>query len=129
MPTDSGLFPCILTTEGQFLYLMQSHFLDQSVTNCCVINADEVLCSIQSETLNRLVILNLETFEEKTLIEPDNALYILDILKIPSGELNLPYFFMHTAKGIKMVDSTAGKVFDLANNTQNNFNVCRSIDT
>jgi len=63
MPSSGGLFPCILTDDGMFMYLMQSHFLDINVTNCVVINVDEVLCSLQHEDWNKLVILNLDTLE------------------------------------------------------------------
>lgn len=129
MPTDRGLFPCILTEHGQFLYLMQSHFLDMSVTNCAIINEDEVLCSIQHQESNQLVILNLETMEQKLIIEPTGALYILDITKIPSGDAANPYFILHTGKGISMVNVQNFKTYDLALNQQVNFNVCRSIDT
>lgn len=71
----------------------------------------------------------METFEEKVIIHPNGALYILDITKIPSGEETNPYFILHTGKGISLINVANYKTYDLALNTQVNFNVCRSIDT
>ena len=130
MPSERGLFPCIVTEDGNFLYMMQSHFLDQNVTNCAVIDEDRVLCSIQEpNNEGRLVILNLDSFEEIVVIQPDVQMYILDITRFSSGDGVSNYFILHTGRGVKLVNVENAKCYDLANNSQGNFNVCRSIDT
>lgn len=53
------------------------------MTNACIINEDEVLIAIQDEKSGKLVILNLDTRQEKIIISPDTV-YFLDIVRIPS---------------------------------------------
>ena len=106
---------------------MQSHFLGINVTNCTVLNEDEVLCSLQSDDCNKLVVLNLDTLEVKIVIDTDVAIYFLGIGKIPSSDKNFPYFILHTGKGISIVNTDKSKCYDLAATAQANFNVCRSI--
>lgn len=73
-----------------------------------LINEDEVLISLQDmedQSQCRLVILNLDTREEKIVLELDNAIYCIDICKIPCRP-DLPLFvIMKTVNGIMLVDT------------------------
>lgn len=82
------------------MYNMESFYEGINVTNSVIINEDELLISLQTEKWNKLVILDLETREEKVVIEPSNAVDILDICRIPCNEGEAPYFILHTCKGI-----------------------------
>lgn len=76
---------------------------------------------------HKLVILNLDTGEERVVIEPNSASYFFDMQKIPCGP-NLPlHFLLHTGKGIQIVNAEKGKAYDLADNYTEGFNVCRSL--
>ena len=124
MPSTSGLFLSIITETGQFMYIMESHFAGSNVTNCVIINEDEVLCSIQDDEVCKLVILHLDTKEEKIVIQPEREIYFLDIVAIPGIS---SFFVMHTGRGIHLIDADHQKTYDLCHNEQNNFNVCRSL--
>ena len=82
-PTTNGLYECQLNEEGQILYTTTSFFMGINVTNSVLINEDELLVSLQTDDWNKMVILNLETQQEKVIIEPENAIYCLDICKVP----------------------------------------------
>ena len=128
IPTTNGVFFSVLTPEGSFMYCMEQYYDNTNVTNAVHIGGDELLLSLQTDTENKLVILNIETKEERVVIEPQNGTYILDICKIPSLTTDEhPFFIMHTGKGIQLVSSATQKAYDLAYNNQTNFNVCRSI--
>ena len=124
MPSTRGLFLSIITEEGQFMYIMESHYPGSNVTNCVIINEDEVLCSIQDDEVSKLVILNLDTKEEKLIIQPENEIYFLDIVPIPGVS---EFFIMHTGRGIQLIDAPHQKTYDLSLTEQNNFNVFRSL--
>ena len=127
MATTNGLYIAIVTEEGQFMYCMESFFKGSNVTNCVIITVDEVLCSIQKEQENRLVIVNLETQTELTIINAENAVYYIDMAKIPHNEGDPAYYLMHSGRGISMLDSEKKTEYQLALNNQFNFNVCRSL--
>ena len=74
------------------------------MTNACLINEDEVLCAIQDERSGKLVIVNLDTRQEKIIISPDTV-YFLDIVRIPSFDDQSPFFILHTGKGIQIVNT------------------------
>jgi len=69
----------------------------------------------------------LDTKEEKVIIAPEAAVYFLDICKIPGSHGGSNFYVLHTGKGIQLVNAEKRKAYDLATNTQTNFNVCRSI--
>jgi len=106
---------------------MESYYDGQNVTNATVINEDELLLSLFMEGRNKLVILNLDTKEEKVVIAPDQAVCFLDICKIPGNPGGGNFYILHTGKGIQLVDTETCKAYDLAVNEQTNFNVCKSI--
>ena len=87
-----------------------------------LINEDEVLVSLQDmedQSQCRLVILNLDTREEKIVLELDNAIYCIDICKIPSRP-DLPLFvIMKTVNGIMLVDTQKQRHYDIATNKSN----------
>lgn len=58
---------------------MESYYDGINVTNAVVINEDELLISTLNEGQNKLVILNLETKEERIVIAPEAAVQVLDI--------------------------------------------------
>ena len=97
------------------------------MTNSVLINEDELLVSLQKDEWCKIVILNLDTQTEKVIIEPENAVYCLDMAKVPQIDGMPPYFIMHTGKGLTLVNAEKRKTYDLAQNNQTNFNVCRSI--
>ena len=110
---------------------MQSYYEGANVTNSVFINEDEMLVSLElyedDDSWHKLVILDLDTSEEKIVISPEAAVNILDICRIPCGEGESPYFIMHTGKGLQLVNPAKQRSYDLAQNVQTNFNVCRSI--
>ena len=115
---------------------MQSYYEGINVTNSMLVNEDEMLLSLEftdedggeDASWHKLVILDLDTREEKIVIAPEAAVNILDICRIPCfGEDENPYFIMHTGKGLQLVNPTKLRSYDLAMNAQTNFNVCRSI--
>lgn len=61
IPTTNGLYCCMVTEQGQFMYNMESFYEGVNVTNSVIINEDELLCSLETEEWKKLVILNLET--------------------------------------------------------------------
>ena len=62
------------------MYCMESFYEGYNVTNAVVVNEDEMLISYSSqEGQTKLVILNLDTKEEKIMIHPDSAAYFHDI--------------------------------------------------
>ena len=65
-----------------------------------VINEDELLISLFVEGQNKLVILNLDSKEEKVVIAPEQAVYFLDICKVPGNPGGGNFYIMHTGKGI-----------------------------
>ena len=79
LPTTGGLFICVLHDTGDFAYCMESYYDGINVTNAVVINEDELLISTLNEGQNKLVILNLETKEERIVIAPEAAVQVLDI--------------------------------------------------
>ena len=109
------------------MYCMEQYYEGKNVTNAVHIGGDELLLSLQTEQENKLVILNIETKEERVVIEPQNGTYILDISKIPDSGDEFPFFIMHTGKGLQLVSSVTKQAYDLAFNGQTNFNVCKSI--
>ena len=126
-PTSSGMYQCMLTAQGYFMYCMESYYEGVNVSNSVVINDDEMLLSLQSDDWNKLVILNLDTREEKVVIKPDPSIYFIDIIPIPSNPGDTPYFILHTGKGIQIVNTEKQKSYALASNMQTNFNVSRSL--
>lgn len=101
------------------MYSMESFYEGLNVTNSVFIDEDTMLVSLESseEDWNKLVILDLETREEKVVISPDAAYTILDICRIPlnpTDEEKNPYFIMHTGKGIQLVNPAKLKSYDLA---------------
>lgn len=78
----------MLNDFGDFLWNMESFYVGDNVTNAVVINDNELLLSLHSGTednrnKNKLVILNLETKKEDTIIDEENSVYFLDVCKIP----------------------------------------------
>ena len=112
---------------------MEVYYEGFNVTNSVFIDEDHMLVSLEhyeeetEDEWHKLVILDLDTREEKVVIEPEAAVNILDICRIPSGEDENPYFIMHTGKGLQLVNPVKRKSYDLAQNAQTNFNVCRSM--
>ena len=101
IPTSSGMYQCILTQFGHLMYCMESFYEGQNVTNARVVNEEEMLVSYTtSEGATKLVIINLETREEKVVIHPDASAYFLDLRKIPSSPGSSPFFIVHTGKGL-----------------------------
>ena len=106
------------------MYCMESYYEGTNVINAKEINEDEMLLALCNEGENKLVILNLDTREEKVVIKPDECVFILDMIKIPS---NPNFFALHTGKGITLINVVKCKTYELAFNTQSNFNVCHSL--
>ena len=83
---------------------MQSYYEGTNVTNSVFINEDEMLVSLElyedDESYHKLVVLDLDTSEEKIVISPEAAVNILDICRIPCTEDENAYFIMHTGKGL-----------------------------
>ena len=100
IPTTSGMYQCALTPQGQFMYTMESYYEGISVTNSVVINEDEMLLSLHTEEWNKLVILNLDTRQEKVILEPESAAYYIDLATIPRNPDFPLYFIAHTGKGV-----------------------------
>ena len=122
IPCTKGLFQCMLTQQGHFMYCMEAYYQNINVSRAVLINDDEVLVSLQDiedQSQCRLVILNLDTREEKIVLKPDNAIYCIDICKIPSRP-DLPlYVIMKTVNGIQLVDTQKQRHYDIATNKSN----------
>ena len=100
VPTTRGMFQCALTPQGQFMYTMESFYEGISVTNSYCVSEDEMLLSLHTEEWDKLVILNLDTRQEKVILEPESAVYFIDLAAIPR-EPDFPFYFIaHTAKGL-----------------------------
>ena len=82
------------------MYTMESWYEEISVTNSIVVNEDELLLSLHTEEWDKLVIFNLETRQEKIIVEPESAVYFIDLRAIPRNPDFPFYFIAHTAKGI-----------------------------
>ena len=82
------------------MYTMESYYEGISVTNSVVINEDEMLLSLHTEEWNKLVILNLDTRQEKVILEPESAAYYIDLATIPRNPDFPLYFIAHTGKGV-----------------------------
>ena len=130
LPTTDGLYVCMITQTGQFLYSMESYYEGLNVINALVINEDELVLSFfqieDNESLNKVVIFNLETKQEKMVIDLKSA-QIFDICTIPGNPGGEKYFMMHTGKGIQLVNSEKRKTYDLVHCKLSDFNVCKSI--
>ena len=61
------------------------------------VNENELLVSLQTSEVNKLVIFNLDTGEEKVVIEPESATHFLDMCRIPCAG---NFFMLHTVKGL-----------------------------
>ena len=109
------------------MYTMEAFYEGINVTNAVEANEDELIISLQTEEQNKLVIVNIDTKEEKIIIEPESATYFLDMVKIPSSTESQDYFLFHTAKGLQIVNPNKRKSYDLAQNSLSNFNVCKSL--
>ena len=110
VPSSNGIFQCVITPHGQFIYCMESFYEGQNVTNCMLINEDEMLVSLPT----KLVILNLDTRQEKILIQADSgAAYFIDMCKIPTNPGEPDYFIVHTGKGIQLVNTGKRRCYDL----------------
>ena len=127
VPTTNGIFISVIYPTGDFAYCMESYYDGINVTNALVLNEDELLLSTLHEGQNKLIILNLETKQERIIISPEAAVYFLDICKIPGSPGGCNFYILHTGKGIQLVNAEQQKAYDLATNVQTNFNVCRSI--
>lgn len=89
-----------------------------------LINEDEMLVSLPS----KLVILNLDTRQEKIVIQADSgAAYFIDMCKIPSNPGEPAYFILHTGKGLQLVNTDKRRCYDLVLDQQAEFNVSRSL--
>ena len=83
------------------MYCMESFYEGFNVTNAVVVNTDEMLVSYTTdEEQTKLVIINLDTKEEKIMIHPDSAAYFHDIQRIPCNHGCSNYFIVHTGKGL-----------------------------
>ncbi len=105
LPTTSGLYCCMVTPEGQFLYSMESYYEESNIINAVMINEDELLLSFYTfddesgNSINKLVILNLETKEEKMMIDL-KSVQVFDICTLPGQPGGGKFFILHTGKGI-----------------------------
>ena len=64
------------------MYCMESFYVKQNVTHAMMINEDEMLIALE----NKMVILNLDTREEKNVLEADSGLaFFFDMCKIPQN--------------------------------------------
>ena len=81
---------------------MESYYEGHNVSNVRLINQDEMLVSYTNtqDQSTKLVIINLDTKQEKVLIHPDASAYFLDIAMIPSSPGSSPFFIVHTGKGL-----------------------------
>lgn len=97
IPTTNGLYQCVVTQQGHFMYCMEAFYEGCNVTDCALIDEDEMLVSLQ----NKMVILNLDTRSEKIVLEAESGIaYFIDMAKIPQSPGADPYFILHTGKGI-----------------------------
>jgi len=60
-------------------------------------NLEEMLLSLETDHWSKLVILNLETREEKVVIKPEPSMSFMDIIYVPGIK---SYYILHTSKGI-----------------------------
>ena len=72
-----------------------------------------------------LLILNLESKATSVVVRQEH--YFFDMAKVPSQDDQIPYFILHTGGGLQLLDTRKGRLFNLADNAQDNFDVCRSI--
>ena len=106
---------------------MESYYEDISVTNSVVVSEDELLLSLHTDEWDKLVILNLDTREEKVIVQPESADYYIDLRAIPRSPDFPFYFIAHTARGIQIINADKRKSYDLTVNNRGNFNVPCSI--
>ena len=105
------------------MYCMESFYEKQNVTNCMMINEDEMLISLQ----NKMVIYNLDTQMEKVVLESDSGqAFFIDMCMIPQNPGSNPYFILHTGRGIQLVNAAIGRCYDLVLDEQE-FNMNKTL--
>lgn len=84
---------------------MESYYEGSNIINAVVINEDELLLSFYTfddesgKSVSKLVILNLETKEEKMMIDLKST-QVFDICSLPGHPGGGKFFILHTGKGI-----------------------------
>ena len=72
LPSTEGVYMAVITPDGNFIACMgEEYYPGVNVSNAVILNEDEMLLSIQEEAASRLVIINLDTKEEKIIIKPN----------------------------------------------------------
>ena len=110
IPSTNGLYQCVVTPQGHFMYCMESFYEGKNVMNCKMIDEDQMLVCLQE----RMIILNLDTRAEKIVLEAESGTaFFIDMCKIPQNPGTNPYFIVHTGRGVQLVNAKLGKCYDL----------------
>ncbi len=120
LPSTNGLYLCVLTPTGQFMYCMESYYEGINVTNAVQIDEDEMLVSIiENDTQMKVCKIHLDTREETIIVPATDNFYVLDISLIPfstDDSCFSSFFLMHTGRGILLVNAVKGKKYMLSQN-------------
>ena len=95
------------------MFTLESFYEGHNVNNAVAINEDDLLVSLHKKGWNKFIIFNLETKDEKIVIDEEDAYFALDIIKIPSSPAGAPFFIAHTGKGLQLIDAVKKKSYNL----------------
>jgi len=114
--TTYGLFILAVTQSGDIIYSQRSYFDGCNVTNVQVLNKNLLFCTMMDgEGNGKMVTIDVVTEEQETIMPPNDKYFdIMDMGRVPGTDDEYPYFILHAAYGLLIVDITNKRIYNLS---------------
>ena len=125
--TSNGLYTAMLAQDGTLEY--EGVFLESNdVTNVERIKDDSVIVTLNDEEgLSRIETVDTGTNATELIIDQDDYNNSFDIDKVPGTTDEFPFYILHQASGLHIVDQLRKKLYTLSHEKNDSYNTCRSV--